>query len=93
MDSLNDSSIQLMPGFEEAPPSSSRRQTRKVMENQSDDPADNSDDERGDEIGLEDLHIGTIALKDPTARQTTSRRAFTNNRSVPSAPSSLQQNK
>lgn len=35
------------------------------MKNQSDEPADQSDEDRGEEIDIEELKIGDIALQDP----------------------------
>ena len=70
-DSLNDS-IQLNPLLVDMQ-QSSRRNTNKLMNKQSDEPADQSDEYRGDEIDIEELKIGDIALQDPS-RQNTARR-------------------
>ena len=43
--------------------SSSRRQTNKLVEKQSDEPADNSDlEDRGEEMDIEELKVADIAL-------------------------------
>jgi hypothetical protein len=71
VDSLNESSIQLNPNiYADLQLGSSRRSTNKLLEKQSDEPAHQSDEDRGSEIDIEELKIGDIALlEEKTARR------------------------
>lgn len=90
-ESLNESSIQLQ--------TSSRRQTDKIVKNQSDEPADNSDiEDRGDEIDLDDLKVVDVALAPEISKQATSRAAVSafgalGNNSVGSGVQSFNENR
>ena len=53
-----DNSIQLT----DFQPVSDRRQTNKLVENQSDEPAEQSDDDKGEEMDIEELKVDDIAL-------------------------------
>ena len=53
-----DNSIQLT----DFQPVSDRRQTAKLVENQSDEPAEQSDEDKGEEMDIEELKIDDIAI-------------------------------
>ena len=60
-----DNSIQLT----DFQPVSDRRQTDKLVEKQSDEPAEGSDEEKGKEMDIEELKVDDIVLNGQKKRQ------------------------
>ena len=61
---MNESSIQLHPHLMTDYQQTARKQSNKLLEKQSDEPADQSDEDRGKELDIGELKAGDIALDD-----------------------------
>ena len=73
-ESVLDDSIRLDPNMFAEGQQSARRSSNKLIEKQSDDPvAHNSDEDRGDEIDIEELKIKDITLEGRSRQQTARR--------------------